>query len=85
MSLEKLREAEGPATVTGKQDKEGLHQRELASQWGTDGRTGPPSTVVSASARSCPEVGQAKSEASAFLPAGTGKPVMGVLSQQPSR
>lgn len=28
MSLEKSREAEGPATVTGEQDKEGLDQRE---------------------------------------------------------
>lgn len=32
MSLEKFREAEGPATVTGEQDKEGLHQRELAKE-----------------------------------------------------
>lgn len=32
MSLEKSREAEGPATVTGEQDKERLDQRELAKE-----------------------------------------------------
>lgn len=32
MSLEKSREAEGPATATGEQDKEGLDQRELAKE-----------------------------------------------------
>lgn len=96
MPLEKSREAEGPVTATGEQDKKGPERagqgmlvlgcrsaswqlsslRELASQWGAEGRPGPPSSQGPAS-RSCPRVGQANSEASAFLPVGTEKPVIG--------